>query len=188
MIYLSKGLVCKGSTEELLDITHHGQHFTLTRQLSGLWLNGRYGFFAVKTQQERHILYQLARMGLAEYEEEETEVSKYRILARCILCPTTNEIRPWQMLKRTEKTALIWLQKAGLRLSTAELVYLLDNEILPEAHLLYEGNRQALVERLYTADTIMDGILETRMEHAKKRDEVVGVILELIRKKKVVVL
>ena len=91
-------------------------------------------------------------------------------------------------MQEKEKVALTWLRKAGLRLSTAELVCLFEKGILPSEDLLYDQNRQALVEKLYSVDTITDGILETQMEHAAKRDAVVEIIQNLIFRKKVVVL
>ena len=188
MIYLSKGLVCKGSTEELLCITHHGQHFTLPNQLAHVWLNGRYKMVNTVNIQEENALRQLVRMGLAEAEEKDCEVSKYRILSRCILYPTTNVSFQLRRMQGKEKVALTWLRKAGLRLSTAELVCLFEKGILPSEDLLYDQNRQALVEKLYSVDTITDGILESQMEHAAKRDAVVEIIQNLIFRKKVVVL
>ena len=187
MIYLSKGLVCKNSTEELLYVTHHGQRFTLTGQLANLWLNGRYGISGTNTLQEEYTLRQLVRMGLAESEETDSAVDRYRILSRCILCPTTKPLK-FIVMKETEKMMLTWLHKAGLHLSTAELICLFEKGIELQDELLYERNRQSLVEKLYTQDTIEDGILETQMEHAKRRDEIVEAIQSLIRKKRVVVL
>ncbi len=188
MIYLSKGLVCKGSTEELLSITHHGQHFTLPNQLAHIWLNGRYRMNNTGSIQEDNSLCQLIRMGLAEAEEKDSAVSRYRILSRCILYPTTRAPFRLRRMEEMEKVALTWLKKAGLRLSTAELVCLFEKNIWPSDDLLYDQNRQALVEKLYSVDTIADGILEAQMEHAVKRDAVVEIIQNLISRKKVVVL
>lgn len=188
MIYLSKGLVCNGSTEELLSITHHGQHFILSNLLAHIWLNGRYRMNNTGSIQEENALCQLIRMGLAEAEEKDSAVSRYRILSRCILYPTSKVPFHLRKMADTEKVALTWLRKAGLRLSTAELVCLFEKGILPSEDLLYDQNRQALVEKLYSVDTIADGILETQMEHAVKRDVVVEIIQNLISRKKVVVL
>ena len=44
MKYISKGMVIKASTEELLFVTRHGTDFQLTDLQAELWLNGRYGF------------------------------------------------------------------------------------------------------------------------------------------------
>lgn len=77
---------------------------------------------------------------------------------------------------------------AGLRLSTAELIFLMENNILPSTSLLYEENRQALVETIYTKNNIFDNILETQMEKAQCRDKIVNVLLKLLYKRRIVVL
>ena len=92
------------------------------------------------------------------------------------------------VFRKQEQTILQWLRKAGLRLTTAELVYLMEKDIHPQEQLLYEENRQALVETIYTVDTIADNVLETQMEHAAARDSVVESVTRLVSKKKIVVL
>ena len=77
---------------------------------------------------------------------------------------------------------------AGLRLSTAELIFLMENNILPSTSLLYEDNRQALVETIYTKNNIFDNILETQMEKAQCRDKIVNVLLKLLYNRRIVVL
>ena len=42
MIYLSKGIVQKGSTEQLLFVLYGGQKFELTGNAAAAWLNGRF--------------------------------------------------------------------------------------------------------------------------------------------------
>lgn len=188
MIYISKGLVCSGSTEERLTISHCGKEFLLTGRLAVLWQNGRYGFETTKTPQEDSTLWQLTRMGLAEQEQENSPVSRYRILSRCILCPVKTNGMSGPVFKKEDQTMLLWIRKAGLRLTTAELVYLTEKRIQPQEHLLYGENRQALVETIYTVDNIADNILETQMEHAAARDAAVDTIVRLLRKKKIALL
>lgn len=187
MIYISKGMVCKGSTEERLEIAHRGQSFQLTGALAYTWLNGRYGFSQSRNVQEESALRHLIRMGLAECEDTDTALNRYRILSRCILCPVKGKTVPLTA-NGLKKDVMTWLTKAGIRLSTAELVYLTEHQVQPKESLLYEENRQALVERIYTVDTIADNILETQMERAQVRDSVVKTLLDLLRKKRLVVL
>ena len=70
----------------------------------------------------------------------------------------------------------------------AELVYLIERDIEPEAKYLGQDNVQRLVERIYTKDTIFDNILENQMERAEKRDHVVRLVLSLLKKKRIVLL
>ena len=83
---------------------------------------------------------------------------------------------------------MTWFYNAGLHLSTAELVYLIENNIKPCEELFYEENVQALVETIYTKDTIFDNILENQMEQAKCRNDVVSSLLLLLSKKRIVML
>ena len=86
------------------------------------------------------------------------------------------------------KKVLSWLVNAGIRLSTAELVYLIENKVEAGPKFFYQDNRQALVEAIYTVDTITDNILENQMAVAGCRDRVVQSILSLLKKKKLLIL
>lgn len=131
-------------------------------------------------------MHHLIRMGLAEAEAEENEDAKYWILARCICCPAKAAKRSLG-LPAEEKIILFWLVNAGLRLSTAELIYLVENKVEAKPELLHSDNRQALVERIYTADTIRDNILY-KMAAAECRDSVLQSMLSLLKKKKILIL
>ena len=70
----------------------------------------------------------------------------------------------------------------------AEVTYLIDRNVQMEEKLLGSQNAQALVERIYTKDTIFNNILENQMERADVRDSVVKAVLGLLRKKRLVLL
>ena len=70
----------------------------------------------------------------------------------------------------------------------AELVYLTEYNIEPEPQYLGQENVQTLVERIYTRDTIFDNTLENLMEHSQCRDQVVKLVLKLLRRRRVVLL
>lgn len=113
-------------------------------------------------------------------------VMQYRIASRCIFCPadTTESV----VLRAMDKELLQWLKNAGVRLTVAELVYLVENGIKPTQDLLHTDNRQRLIERIYTVDTIADNLLENQMETVKCRDAVVQSLMRLLKKKLVLVL
>lgn len=188
MKYISKGMVVKASTEDLLFVTRCGVDFQLTREQAALWLNGRFGF--AKTREnvlEEKALHQLARQGLAEIAEGDERVSEYRVLTQCALVPAKPQgIRAFLSVR--EKELLLWLTEAGLRLTTAELVFLTEHHVAPAANLLGTRNRQKLTETIYTQETIFDNILENQMEHAAVRDEVVSALLKLLKKKRILLL
>mgnify|MGYP001122744877 CR=1 FL=1 len=128
----------------------------------------------------------LQKLGLVETETDNDELSRYRIASRCIFCPadTTESV----VLRAMDKEILQWLKNAGVRLTVAELVYLIENGIKPTQDLLYTDNRQRLIERIYTVNTIADNLLENQMETAKCRDAVVQSLTRLLKKKLVLVL
>ena len=64
----------------------------------------------------------------------------------------------------------------------------MERNIEPEEKYLGQENVQRLVERIYTKDTIFDNILENQMERAEKRDQVVKLVLSLLKKKRIVLL
>ena len=80
------------------------------------------------------------------------------------------------------------LREAGLVLSMAELVYLIDRKVPLNPKYLGSDNTQNLVERIYTRDTIFDNILENQMERAAMREKTVNAVLALLRKKRIVLL
>ena len=187
MIYISKGIVQEKSTERNIYVGRCGQVFHLTKVEAQLWLDGRDGFFTTKNASQERALQHLYRMGLVEFEDEDTLVSRYRILARCVLCAAAN-YNVSLTVGRFENSILIWLTNAGIRLSMAELVYLHERQIKPTKELLYTDNRQKLVETIYTQKTIFENILECQMEHAACRDKVTTAIIVLLKHKKIVIL
>ena len=189
MQYISKGLVVKNSTEELLNVTRCGCDFQLTGIQAALWLNAQFGFDEVKDEMLcQKELQQLRRQELVELADaEDSDVGRYRALTQCVIVPAKMK-RFTTPLSGGEQQLLKWIVGAGLRLSMAELVCLNEQRIRPDDSLLGENNRQALTEAIYTRTTIFDNILETRMERSKARDVTVKQVLSLLRKKRIVLL
>lgn len=187
MMYISKGIVKEGSTQQRLTVCYGGSEFVLTGKEAQIWLDGRYGVASIPDQNADQQIGHMHRMGLVECEGDDSPVNRYRLLTRCILVPS-RKTGLSIFRSKTERQILYWLRNAGIRLSTAELVYLIDREVKPVAALLYAENRQSLIERIYTKGTITDGLLESKMEKAVYRDEIISSILDLIAKKRLVVL
>lgn len=187
MIYISKGIVQERSTERNIYVGRGGQVFQLTKVEAQLWLDGRFGFYETKNASQERAIEHLYRMGLVEYEQEDSLVSRYRILTRCVLCAAVGS-NVSLTVGRFESSILNWLTNAGIRLSMAELVYLHERQITPTKDLLYTDNRQKLVETIYTQENIFDNILESQMEHATCRDKVTAAIMVLLKSKKIVIL
>ncbi len=186
MKYISLGAVLEPSTEHIVKVSHCGIDYTLTQELASLWLDGRFGFARAVNPSEMRTLNQLYRMGLV-MTADESEAGEYRALTRCRAVPVKRK-NPYSGLVGDAKTIMVWLREAGLVLTMAELIYLMDREIQPELGLLGQENKQALVERIYTKDTIFDNILENQMEHVATREKTVSTILALLNKKHIVLL
>lgn len=187
MLYLSKGVLCKNSTTEEVRVARGNTVVTLTGLEAEIWLDGRFNVIYTDDKEKCNAIHSLYNMGLAEYEDATDETAQYHILTRCVCCPAkTNLIK--KPLSKCERIVMVWLDNAGLRLSTAELMYLVENNVKPTDNLFYEENAQALVETIYTKDTIFDNILENQMGYAKCRNEVVYALLLLLSKKRIVML
>ena len=187
MIYISKGIVKENSTEKRVTVCYGGGEFVLTGNEARIWLEGRYGIAQIPENAADSQIGHLHRMGLVETEYENTVAAKYRLLTKCVFVPSRN--RGLGVFRsQTEKQILFWLRNAGIRLTTAELVYLIDREVKPIKELLGVDNRQALIERIYTKGTIVDNILDNQMERAVFRDDIVKALLSLVAKKRLVVL
>lgn len=186
MKYISIGAVMTEGTEHILDVTHGSNKFRLTGEKAAIWLNGRCKFASVAHPNDITTLEQLFKMGLV-IKCDGSSAEEYRVLTKCTLVPAENK-HPYFGLWGMEKTVLQWLRNAGLVLSMAELTYLIDRNVQMEEKLLGSRNAQALVERIYTKDTIFNNILENQMERAEVRESVVKAVLGLLRKKRLVLL
>lgn len=187
MIYLSKGVVFPNSTADNLFIQRGSERFHLNGLEAELWLRGRFAFAKPLSGREQKIIEHYAKLGLFECEFRDSMTSEYHILTRCVCCPTIKKGFP-KPLSKTEKTFLTWIEDAGLRLTFAELVYLMEHHVQPTPDLLHEENRQALVERIYTSGNIADNLLEFEMKEAQCRNYAIGTVLKLLKKKRVVIL
>ena len=186
MKYISIGAVMVEGTEHILDVCRGSYSYHLTGELAAVWLNGRFGFAAVKKPTEEQTLRLLLKMGLA-IQTDGSCFEEYRALTQCTLGPADRR-HPYWGLTRIERTVLQWLREAGLVLSMAELTYLIDQEVPLQAEFLGDANTQNLVERIYTRNTIGDNILEHQMERSSARDPVTKAVLRLLRRKRLVLL
>lgn len=187
MIYLSKGVVQPKSSIENLWLERGGKQFQLQGAEATIWLKGRFGFMVIESEKEEQAVICLVDKGLAEMEEEADSISRYRILTRCVCCPVRQRGHMSSRLNEQERQIDTWLQKAGIRLSVAELVFLQEHQITADSGMFGISNRQKLIETIYTKDNIQDNLLEHQMEKAECRDEVVEALMQLLKKKKILI-
>lgn len=187
MIYLSKGAACLDPVTRRPSVCYAGRVFRLQQNEKKIWDNGRFGFVEPSKQDEIDTALHLEKLGIAGIEQENTAVSRYRLLTGCFFCPVKRN-KNFRLLTSDETVLYTWIRYAGLRLTVAELIYLAEHRIEPTEALLHEKNRQALVERIYTTDTIADRVLEAQMESARCRDRITENLMALLRKKYVILL
>ena len=186
MLFISKGIPEKGGITAQLRIVSGGQICTLFGLDEELWLRGRFDIAETSSPTEEQAIRNMLRIGLVEYTSADDSAARYALLSRCMIVPAKPGKR--SAIRRDEKIILDWLTGAGIRLTLPELVYLFSSRIRPTQDLLGEENQLALVERIYSDETIDDGILEAKMAKAAKRDDVVDAVLGLLKKKRVVLL
>lgn len=187
MLYLSKGVVQPKSSIDNLCLERGGKQYQLQGIKAAIWAKGRLGFADTESKAEEQAVRCLADKGLVEMENRTDSISKYRILTRCICCLAKRRRRMSSRLNEQEQQIYTWLQKAGIHLSVAELVFLQEHQITADNEIFDVRNRQKLIETIYTKDNIQDNLLEHQMEKAACRDEVVEALMQLLEKKKILI-
>ncbi|MCQ2443027.1 MAG: hypothetical protein MJ077_07975 [Oscillospiraceae bacterium] len=184
MMYISKGAVLPNSTEDLIRVSHQSLTVSLTRTEAALWFNGRDEFTSTESRYELNALDHLRRMNLVEYTDGSDLTAQYRTLTRCMPCVSESHSSDFGLGKH-QRHMMRWLRHAGLHLTVAELVKLRELDLAPSDDLLYEKNRQALTETLYTLDTIEDNVLENLMEHSAAMPQTIKTLLSLLKKNRI---
>ena len=187
MMYLSKGYLQIRSGKEEVYLKRAGKEYHLHGFQAVMWMKGEYAFAETDSDAGRRTVRELQDMGLVETEEKADGPAKYRILTRCVCDPARRKggDRSSARLNERERQIYRWIKKAGIHLSVAELVFLSELGVSPQKDLLYEKNRQKLVELLYLLDDVEGNLLEDRMEQSEKREEVVSALMGLLVKKKI---
>lgn len=183
MMYLSRGIVCRGPNKRRLYVRHFGAPIELTETEAQIWLDGRPGFACLKSVGELCVLRRLEKRGLVYCEPEHTESARYMILCRCVICTT----RTISLLPRSklEKYILVWLKKAGFHLGIAELISLFEKGIEPCRELLHSENRLVLSRLIYPCTVMIANAFENRMMYSSARRQTVDAVMKLLRRKQV---
>ena len=184
MIYLSKGILPWRPSETTVSVSYCGALHKLNGVQAALWLNGQHKPGYTENPEQDAALQLLSELGIAECGDGADDATIFRLLTNCSICPVRVKTNI-SFLNPLERRLWRWITRAGLRLTMAELVYLVERDVLPAPELLGEANRQSLTEAIYTTETIYDGILEGRMERSPARDKAVLAILGLLRKQKI---
>lgn len=181
MLYVSKGQIVERSGNTVV-VNLRGRKVTLAGEQAQDWLSGH--------KEPRYLghsrLYSLEADGLVETQPGKEYLPEvYRMLLNSVVAPIEQKF-PYMGLKADEKSLLRWIREAGLRLTTPELVRIVELGLAPEPKYLGRENRQRLVESLYTLENITDGQLETCMEHAAAMPDTVDTLLRLLKKRRII--
>lgn len=188
MIYISKGIICKGKSKHGIFIRHFGRPMELVKEEAEAWLKAQFGFAHIYSDEEAKAVHRLEKKGLAIVKDNCSEFELYDALCRGAICANPKkkfEIIPF---KDTAKRVLIWLRKAGTNLLLPELVCLEEKGIEPIPSLLYRENSTALLLLIHPHCVSIAGSLENRMRHSVARKRTVDAILELLRRKRIVIM
>jgi hypothetical protein len=188
VLYLSKGMVLKKSTPELLHISHCGTDYILSGVGARLWLDGQFHIKECQDTQQKIHLKQLQDLGLVELSDESGMLAAYYLLARCVICPARpNKLACYQPTG-IERKVWKWIARAGLHLSIGELTKLLEDNVPLSPELTGRKNAQALILRLYSDEVAFDTTIDIKMSYAAKRDVTVEAVLGLLQKRRLILI
>lgn len=188
MIYISKGVARKGKNKKGLCIHHFGKPVELYNENALMWQKARYGFAYADTQAEIAVVELLVKKGIAIGENRYSDLDKYHALCRCCIYANPKLIFNLMPLKKEEKRLLVWLKKSEANLTLPELVCLNEKGIKPKKDLLFRKNANKLMRIIYPWYITMTGEMENKMKHSIVRKQTVDSILELLRKKRIVIM
>jgi hypothetical protein len=186
MMYISKGAILLASGRDRVVVNRCGRDHILKDGMAKVWLNGRFDA-ATANDVSMNALRQLEEIGLVEVSDADADTARYRLLINCIICPAAQTL-PRALLGPKERRVWKWIRGAGFKLRISELVLLAEKGIKPEPSLFGKGNWQALVDAIYTTETIFDGILDTNMERSPARNVTANAVLGLLHKKRILLI
>lgn len=188
MMYLSRGVSCKRRSKRGIFIRHYGQPLELVGEDAALWKRGRYCFAYAESPSEKKVVKGLFRRGLVVSVPGHSEADKYLALCLSVIYANNNFKFGVLPLSKTEKRILTWLKNAGTNLSFAELMCLEDRGISPKPNLLYRENSIKLMKVIYPQFISIAGDLETRMKHSDVRKRTVDAVMQLLRRRRVIIM
>ncbi len=185
MLYLSRGIYRSSLEKDCGIVNRCGKDYAVQGRSKAAWIAGSRAPISVernaRTEEHDEALLRIKDEGLiATTECEDYVLGAYSLLTQCMIVPMKRYA--FLPFRKGAARVWIWLKKAGLKLTMAELCYLFEHDVRPDPTLLGAANRQNLVEKIYTADNIEDGLLEAEMETARQMPSTVSAVLWLLKK------
>ena len=184
MMYISKGAILLAYGRDRIVVNRCGCDHILNGDMAEAWLDGRFDVATTREERMTQAIQRLEGMGLVEMSEDETDITRYRLLQNCVICPA-RQTAPRAMLGPKERCVWKWIKGAGFKLRISELVLLAEKGVKPDPSLFGKNNWQTLVDMIYTTETIFDGILDTNMERSPARSVTADAVLGLLHKKRI---
>lgn len=184
MLYISKGAVLRPSEISRIYVSRCGLEYELQGDQAKLWLSGRFGVANAENKQQCTALKELETLGLVESADAAEDIARYQLLTNCVIC-RADPAASCSLLSRKERLLWKWIAGAGGKLTISELVCLTEKELKPEPAYMGKNNWHTLVDAIYSAETIFDGILDAKMERSPAMNKTVLAVLGLLRKKRI---
>ena len=183
MVYISKGAVYKESCIDNVHISRCGGDYILSKNQMKLWLAGRFNVARADTDQQSDLL-ELESMGLVEVTEPD-DAANYMLLTNCVICKANPSVSRFP-LSKNEKLIWTWIKNVGFKLTISELVYLVEQNIIPGLEFFGEKNWHTLIHAIYKPEISSDFILDAKMAESSARNKTVSAVLGLLKKKHII--
>ena len=184
MVYISKGIVYKESSINNIHVSRCGGKYNLLDYQAKLWLAGRFRLAYAVDYAGQSKLRELESLGLVEITEF-NKTASYRLLKNCVICKE-NPIASFSLLNKSEKLVWKWIRNVGFKLTISELVYLVEQNIMPGPEFFGEKNWHTLINAIYTPEISSDCILDAKMAESSARNSTVSAVLGLLKKKHII--
>jgi len=184
MVYISKGIVYKESRVNNIHVSRCGGKYNLLDNQAKLWLAGRFRLAYAVDYAGQSTIRELESLGLVEITEL-NKTASYRLLTNCVICKE-NPVASFSLLNKREKLVWKWIRNIGFKLTISELVYLVEQNIMPGPEFFGEKNWHNLIHAIYTPETMADCMLNAKMAESSARNSTVSAILGLLKKKHII--
>ena len=187
MMYLSRGIATKRKKSNSLYVEHLGESIELSKEQAQMWNRAQFGFVYIDTPMEIATVEILVEKGVAVLETDYGDIPKYYALCKCHVLINPKRKPHINRLTNQEQDLYTLIQKVELNLSVPELVFLTNKNIGPN-ELTDRDGLYRVQKIVYSCRAAITGEMETKMRLSRLRNQVVDSLLELLRKKYLIIM